>query len=69
MLNWQSGSYPVFQHFCQGLGYCTWAVVGQFPVPYGSGVYSAIKCACLYVLSCSFTVRSVQGVLLSVAQF
>ena len=27
------------------------------------------KCASLYVLSCSFTVRSVQGVLLSVAQF
>ena len=29
----------------------------------------AIKCARLYVLHCSFTVHSVQGVLLSVAQF
>ena len=55
--------------FCHGLGYCTRPVVGQFPEPDGSVVYCCIKCAHLYVLSCSFTVRSVQGVLLSVAQF
>ena len=37
--------------------------------PMGQGFTVAIKCACLYVLSCSFTVRTVQGVLVSVAQF
>ena len=42
---------------------------GNSRCPMGQGFTVAIKCACLYVLSCSFTVRSVQGVLLSVAQF
>ena len=42
---------------------------GNSRCPMGQGFTVAIKCACLYVLSCSITVRSVQGVLLSVAQF
>ena len=42
---------------------------GNSRCPMGQGFTVAIKCACLYVLSCSFTVHSVQGVLLSVAQF
>ena len=37
--------------------------------PMGQWFTVAVKCSRLYVLSCSFTVRSVQGVLLSVTQF
>ena len=47
---WQAGSYPVFWHFCQGLGYCTRPDVRQFPVSYGSAIYCCNKCADLYVL-------------------
>ena len=42
---------------------------GNSRCPMGQWFTVAIKCARLYVLSCSFTVLIVQGVLLSVAQF
>ena len=63
---WRAGSYPMFWHFCQGLG---GLLCGNSQCPMGQWFTVTIKCASLYVLSCSFTVRSVQGVLLSVTQF
>ena len=59
---------------CSGTFARVWVTVlgllwGNSRCPMGQWFTVAIKCACLYVLSCSFTVRSVQGVLLSVAQF
>ena len=59
---------------CSGIIARIWVTVlgllwGNSRCPMGQGFTVAIKCARLYVLSCSFTVRSVQGVLLSVSRF
>ena len=59
---------------CSGIFARVWVTVlgllwGNSRCPMGQGFTVAIKCARLYVLSCSFTVRSVQGVLLSVSRF
>ena len=64
------------RQLCSGILARVWVTVliigllcGNSRCPMGQWFTVAVKCARLYVLSCSFTVRSVQGVLLSVTQF
>ena len=59
---------------CSGIFARVWVTVlgllwGNSRCPMGQWFTVAIKCARLHVLSCSFTVRSVKGFLLTVAQF